>query len=206
MPFAVNANLKVSIDKNPSIVMVNLDNADIQSHIDIESSRGKSDAAKIICESGRNSRCYCGELESQLKHVETNVNFLMNRFETSEAKESISLCSIGTCQTEKRRLMHELEAANALVKEFKAKIDQLENDKSSLVTAIRIIQEDNNAQVKHNSPKNKPWIKVSQSTKKSNRSQSQSKSKKVDNNITSTNPYAEEQNELLTLMITSNQS
>ena len=183
-------------DKNPSIVMVNLDTADIQSHIDIESSRGKSDAAKTICESGRNSHYYCNELESQLKRIGTNVNFLMNRFETSEAKESISLCSIGTCQTEKRRLMHDLEAANALVKEFKAKFDQLENDKSSLVTAIRIIQEDNNAQVKHNSPKNNPWIKVSQSTKKSNRSQSQSKNKKVDNNITSTNPYAEEQNEL----------
>ena len=135
-------------------------------------------------------------LRGNAKRIETNVNFLMNRFETSEAKESISLCSIGTCQTEKRRLMHDLEAANALVKEFKAKIDQLENDKSSLVTAIRIIQEDNNAQVKHNSPKNNPWIKVSQSTKKSNRSQSQSKSKKVDNNITSTNPYAEEQNDL----------
>ena len=82
--------------------------------------------------------------------------------------------------------MYDLEAANALVKELKAKIDQLEKDKLSLFTAIRIIQEDNNAQVNHHSPKNNPWVKVTQSTKKS---KSQSKSKQVDNNITSTNPY-----------------
>ena len=81
--------------------------------------------------------------------------------------------------------MHDLEAANVLVKELKAKIDHLENDKSSLVTAIRIIQENNNAQVNQNSPKNK-----------AKRSQKQSKSKKVDNNgITPTNLHAEEQSE-----------
>ena len=70
----------------------------------------------------------------------------MNQFETSAVKELISSCSINACQTEKRRLMHNLEAANASVTELKAKIiDHLENDKSSLVTAIKIIQEDNNA-------------------------------------------------------------
>ena len=90
--------------------------------------------------------------------------------------------------------MHDLEAANALVKELKAKIDHLENEKSSLVTAIRIIQEDNNAQVNQNS-KNNPWIKVTQKTKKAKRPQKQSKSKKVDNNITPTNLHAEEQSE-----------
>ena len=69
----------------------------------------------------------------------------MNQFETSAVKELISSCSINACQTEKRRLMHNLEAANASVTEFKAKIDHLENDKSILVTVIKIIQEDNNA-------------------------------------------------------------
>ena len=66
--------------------------------------------------------------------------------------------------------------------------------KSSLVTAIRIIQEDNIAQVNQNS-KNNPWIKVTQKTKKAKRPQKQSKSKKVDNNITPTNLHAEEQSE-----------
>ena len=75
------------IDKNPSTVTVHLDNADIQNHIDIESSKGKTGAAEIICEFGRNSHCYCAELESQLKRIETNVNFLMNQFETSAVKE-----------------------------------------------------------------------------------------------------------------------
>ena len=172
------------IEKNPSTVTVHLDNADIQNHIDIESSKGKTGAAEIICESGRNSHCYCAELESQLKRIEANVNFLMNQFETSAVKELTSSCSINTCQTEKHRLMHDLEAAKALVKELKAKIDHLENDKSSLVTAIRIIQENNNAQVNQNSPKNK-----------AKRSQKQSKSKKVDKNITPTNLHAEEQSE-----------
>ena len=137
---------------------------------------------------------YCEELESQLKRIETNVNFLMNHYETSAVKEFISSCSINAWQTEKHRLMHDLEAANALVKELKAKIDHLENDKSSLVTAIRIIQEDNNAQVNQNS-KNNPWIKVTQKTKKAKRPQKQSKSDKVDNNITPTNLHAEEQSE-----------
>ena len=91
-----------------------------------------------------------------------------------------------------------MEAADALVKELKAKIDHLENEKSSLVTAIRIIQEDNNAQVNQNS-KNKPWIKVTQKTKKAKRPQKQSKSKKVDNNITPTNLHAEEQSEFTEL-------
>ena len=53
------------------------------------------------------------------------------------------------------------------------------------------IQEDNNAQVNQNS-KNNPWIKVTQKTKKAKRPQKQSKSKKVDNNITPTNLHAEE--------------
>ena len=151
------ADTKVRVSSFP--VTVHLDNADSQNHIDIESSKGENGAAEIICESGRNSHYCCAELESQLKHIETNVNFLMNHFETSAVKEFISSCSINACQTEKHRLMHDLEAANALVKELKAKIDHLENDKSSLVTAIRIIQEDNNAQVNQNS-KNNPWIKV----------------------------------------------
>ena len=103
-------------DKNPSTVTVNLDNADIQNHIDIESSKGKTGAAETICESGRNSHCYCAELELQLKRIETNVNFLMNQFETSAVKELTSSCSINTCQTEKHRLMHDLEAANAFIK------------------------------------------------------------------------------------------
>ena len=158
------------IDKDPSTVTVHLDNADSQNHIDIESTKEETGAAEIICEPGRNSHCYCAELESQLKHIETNVNFLMNHFETSAVKEFISSCGINSCQTEKYRLMHDLEAANALVKELKAKIDHLENEKSSLVTAIRIIQEDNNAQVNQNS-KNNPWFKVTQKTKKAKRPQ-----------------------------------
>ena len=182
------------IDKDPPTVTVHLYNADSQNHIDIESTKGETGAADIICEPGRNSHCYCAELESQLKRVETKVNFLMNHFETSGVKEFISSCGMNSCQTEKYRLMHDLEAANALVKELKAKIHHLENEKSSLVTAIRIIQEDNNAQVNQNS-KNNPWIKVTQKTKKAKRLQKQSKSKKVDNSITPTNLHAEEQSE-----------
>ena len=72
------ADTKVRVSSFP--VTVHLDNADSQNHIDIESSKGENGAAEIICESGRNSHYCCAELESQLKHIETNVNFLMNHF------------------------------------------------------------------------------------------------------------------------------
>ena len=50
------------IDKDPPTVTVHLYNADSQNHIDIESTKGETGAAEIICEPGRNSHCYCAEL------------------------------------------------------------------------------------------------------------------------------------------------
>ena len=60
-------------------------------------------------------------MESQIKRIEKDVKFLMHRLEQQELNEATSLFSENTCQTEKKRLSSELEAANTLIKELQAK-------------------------------------------------------------------------------------
>ena len=62
-----------------------------------------------------NPECRCNELESQIKRIEKDVKFLMHRLEQQELNEATSICSANTCQTEKKRLSSELEAANSLI-------------------------------------------------------------------------------------------
>ena len=102
-----------------------------------------SNTAKYSRESTLNPECRCSELESQVNRIEKDVKSLMHRVEERELNETSSICTADACQTEKKRLTGDLEAANTLIKELQVKITYLESEKSSLITAIKIIQEDN---------------------------------------------------------------
>ena len=102
-----------------------------------------SNSAELIRKSNLNPEYRCNELESQIKRIDKDVKFLMHRLEQQDLNEATSICSADTCQAEKKRLRSELEAADTLIKELRAKVNCLENEKSSLVTAIKILQEDN---------------------------------------------------------------
>jgi hypothetical protein len=67
---------------------------------------------------------------------------------THEANNNCLSCSSAVCRIEKLRSRTELEHANATIQELKYKnYINLENEKSSLVTAIKIIQENNQQDV-----------------------------------------------------------
>ena len=125
-----------------------------------------SNSAEFTQEPNLNPEWRWSVLESQIKRVEKDVKFLMHRLELQD--QSTSICCTYTCQTEKKRLSSELEAANILIRELQAKVNCLEVEKSSLVTAIKIIQEDNsnapvtnqNANLKENVQNNSSLIKV----------------------------------------------
>ena len=102
-----------------------------------------SNSAELIRKSNLNPEYRCSELESQIKRIDKDVKFLMHLLEQQDLNEATSICSADTCQAEKKRLRSELEAADTLIKELRAKVNCLENEKSSLVTAIKILQEDN---------------------------------------------------------------
>ena len=71
-----------------------------------------------------------------------------------KAGEDVFGCSTITCQREKNCLRRDLDKANTLIEELKSKIKCLEDEKSSLTTVIRIIQEDNPQRTKLNCSKN----------------------------------------------------
>ena len=115
----------------------------------------------------------------------------MHRLEERKHNETTSICSADTCPTEKNHLTGDLEAANTLIKEFQVKINNLENEKSSLITAIKIIQEDNSNTPGTNHFANKDgmgsnptWVEVGKNKRK------QRKAEKLPENSTGNKPQS----------------
>ena len=71
-----------------------------------------------------------------------------------KASEDVFGCSTITCLSEKNCLRKDLDKANTLIEELRWKIKCLEDEKSSLTTVIRIIQEGNPQRTKLNCSKN----------------------------------------------------
>ena len=99
---------------------------------------------------------------------------LKSQVQVSGANDTAYKCNAGTCQSEKAGLRNDLEVANATIKDLKAKIKYLENEKSSLTTAIRIIQEDNSQRANRNydskdNQEENPFVEVKRKERKRKR-------------------------------------
>ena len=85
-----------------------------------------------------------------MKRIEEDINIFKDRLQVRESYGPATICDINTCINENTRLQKDLKAANAIIKELQGKIMTLENDKTSLTTAIRIIQQDTSQLVNNN--------------------------------------------------------
>ncbi|CAB4006543.1 Hypothetical predicted protein, partial [Paramuricea clavata] len=94
-----------------------------------------------------------------------------------ETDETALMCRTATCRSEESYLKSELEVANSKIIDLQAKIKHLENEKSSLTTAIRIIQEDNSLRPNVNNTDDdqggNQWVELNKKKKKRKRDQTQ---------------------------------
>ncbi|CAB4006040.1 Hypothetical predicted protein [Paramuricea clavata] len=139
---------------------------------DVDNSEIEMKSTKYGCDSGKiiNSQCHCSELAVQFKRIEGHLKLLKNRIEVREADEIALICRTATCRSEKSYLKSELEVANSKIIDLQAKIKHLENEKSSLTTAIRIIQEDTDTE---DDQGGNQWVEPNKKKKKRKRDQTQ---------------------------------
>ncbi|CAB4038835.1 Hypothetical predicted protein, partial [Paramuricea clavata] len=151
---------KTSIPTHATEYREDLDNSEIE----MKSTKYGCDSGKII-----NSQCHCSELAVQFKRIEHDLKLLKNRIEVRKADETALICRTATCRSEKSYLKSELEVANSKIIDLQAKIKHLENKKSSLTTAIRIIQEDNSLRSNVNTEDDQggnQWVELNKKKKK----------------------------------------
>ncbi len=67
------------------------------------------------------------------------MKLLKNGMKTHEAVETLQYC-VSASKNEETRLRDYPEAANATIKDLTAKVQNLESEKSSLLTTIKIVQ------------------------------------------------------------------
>ena len=114
-------------------------------HITANQDDPSSSKIETVVEGGHkftNSQCYCRDLALQLKRVERDIHQLKNRAETRDGNENTRVCNTNTCQSEKALLRSNLEEANNTIKDLKAKIMYLEQEKDNLATAMTLQQKD----------------------------------------------------------------
>jgi hypothetical protein len=147
-------------------------------HITANQDDPSSSKIETVVEGGHkftNSQCYCRDLALQLKRVERDIHQLKNRAETRDVNENTRVCNTNTCQSEKALLRSNLEEANNTIKDLKAKIMYLEQEKDNLATAMTLQQKDyqtclNNLNRQNNkSTETSNNYQVVQGTKSSNR-------------------------------------
>ncbi|CAB4004318.1 Hypothetical predicted protein [Paramuricea clavata] len=78
-----------------------------------------------------NSVCCCREVVSQLKRIEGDIQQLKNRTDSYEGKENSRPCKFNTCESEKANLRNNLEEANNIIKDLRAKVEYLEHEKKT---------------------------------------------------------------------------
>ena len=102
-------------------------------HTTFERNNEQSSAIQSIttdssCKAELDSACYCSELAVQVKRIECDIKLLKGQMGINTL-----CCNFNTCQKEKNRLKQDLEQANMLVKDLQARINILQNEKSSNV-------------------------------------------------------------------------
>ncbi|CAB4005959.1 Hypothetical predicted protein, partial [Paramuricea clavata] len=89
-----------------------------------------------------NSVCCCREVVSQFKRIEGDIQQLKNRTDSYEGKENSRPCKFNTCESEKANQRNNLEEANNIIKDLRAKVEYLEHEKVNLATALALQQKD----------------------------------------------------------------
>ena len=89
-----------------------------------------------------NSVCCCRGLVSQLKRIEGDIQQLKNRTDSYEGNENSRPCKFNTCESEKANLRNNLEEANNIIKDLRAKVEYLEHEKVNLATVLALQQKD----------------------------------------------------------------
>ncbi|CAB3988650.1 Hypothetical predicted protein [Paramuricea clavata] len=122
--------------------------------------------------------CCCRELADEVKRIEGDIKLLKNGVKTHEANETLQCC-MGACKNEETRLRDYLEAANATIKDLTPKVQNLESEKSSLLTTIIIIQEDNSQRTNNmhteKDPHKNAWVEVKNNKKKKHKQNAKQK-------------------------------
>ena len=102
-----------------------------------------------ICSRNVPKSCDCRyeEIALQVRHIRNDIEHLRHRVEACETCEvgnsTLDYDSILKLRRDNISLQSDLEVANATIKKLEARISELQNDKASLITAIKIVQEDN---------------------------------------------------------------
>ena len=108
-------------------------------------SQNKEDKDMSLAENGhifKNSECHCNVLSIQLKRIEGDLQQLKCTVEASNMNENTQLCKTSACQSERAFLTNKLEEANKTINDLRTKIMNLEQEKDSLITALKLQQKD----------------------------------------------------------------
>ena len=107
--------------------------------------QNKEDKDMSLAENGhifKNSECHCNVLSIQLKRIEGDLQQLKCTVEASNMNENTQLCKTSACQSERAFLTNKLEEANITINDLRTKIMNLEQEKDSLITALKLQQKD----------------------------------------------------------------
>ena len=72
----------------------------------------------------------------------SDIQQLKNRTDSYEGKENSRPCKLNTCESEKTNLRNNLEEANNIIKDLRAKVEYLGHEKVNLATALALQQKD----------------------------------------------------------------
>ena len=98
-----------------------------------------------FCYNPNNSRtCYCKDFALQIKRIEDEIKLLQNRMDAHEIHDCTVPCNSDlSLRRGNVRLQSDLQSAKSTIKQLKTKVNELQGEKSSLTTVIRLLQEDN---------------------------------------------------------------
>ena len=153
-----------------SKILDNVDNENSEIVIDNDclekSSSDENDYSISRC------RCDCDETQSHIKQIARNLKRLEDRLDASDKSKSL--------EKENKDLQKDLNEANIIINQLRARVVSLEEEKSSLLTAIKIIRIDEQKQsdgVCEDKDANvNPWIEVVNKNKENQKSCNRSSS------------------------------
>ena len=147
------------------------------------------EAEKIPTEFRPNSSnscgCYCKDFTLQVKRIQDEIQSLQCRLKddyttTSPCNNDLLL------RRENVRLQSDLESAKSAIKQLESKVHELQSEKSSLITVIRLMQEDgqhgNYSDKKNNTndQEDSPWTVVKKPKRKKKKSKRATREKLSD--------------------------
>lgn len=137
------------------------------------------EAEKISAECCPNSNnscgCYCKDFTLQIKRIEDEIKSLQYRLK-DDYTTTLPCNNDLLLRRENVRLQSDLESAKSAIKQLETKVHELQSEKASLITVIRLMQEDgqhgNYSDKKNNTndQEDSPWTVVKKPKRKKKKS------------------------------------